>query len=79
MNVQDPPEDVTRHAQSVFKEMKIKVTPECQRHPGTAIGSKKFRQKLCSRTIGPVNQKGKSFVEKNSGVSFMHHIHDKPS
>ena len=52
MNVQDPPEDVTRHAQSVFKEMKIKVTPECQRHPGTAIGSKKFRQNYAQEQLG---------------------------
>ena len=37
-------ENVTEHAQYVFKETKIKVTPKGQQHLGVNIGSKRFKQ-----------------------------------
>ena len=43
------------------------------RAPGRSYWFEKIQTKFLKKT-GPVNQMGKSFVEKNRGVSFKHHI-----
>lgn len=73
INVQKPKEDVTRHAPSVFKQTKIRVTWECQEHPGAVIGSKKFWQNYVQEILDQWI-KWVSFAEKNCGVIFKHHI-----